>query len=69
MVMKELAKALAGTAFGSAALAPGAIPGGGFDASGAGIERLIRCTSLRRLGTPEEVAGMALALSIDRFSA
>lgn len=51
------------------AIAPGAIPGGGFDAKGAGIERLTRCTSLRRLGTPEEVAGTALALLADRFSA
>lgn len=69
MVMKELAKALGPHGIRVNAIAPGAIPGGGFDASGAGIERLIRCTSLRRLGTPEEVAGMALALLVDRFSA
>jgi len=69
MVMKELAKALGPHGIRVNALAPGAIPGGGFDASGAGIERLIRCTSLRRLGTPDEVAGMALALLVDRFSA
>jgi NAD(P)-dependent dehydrogenase (short-subunit alcohol dehydrogenase family) len=69
MVMKELAKALGPHGIRVNALAPGAIPGGGFDASGAGLERLIRCTSLRRLGTPEEVAGMALALLVDRFSA
>ena len=69
MVMKELAKALGPHGIRVNAIAPGAIPGGGFDAGGAGIERLIRCTSLRRLGTPEEVAGMALALLVDRFSA
>ena len=32
------------------------------------MERLARCTSLRRLGTPGEIAGMALALLVDRFS-
>jgi NAD(P)-dependent dehydrogenase (short-subunit alcohol dehydrogenase family) len=69
MVVKELAKALGPHGIRVNAIAPGAIPGGGFDASGAGIERLIRCTSLRRLGTPEEIAGMALALLVDRFSA
>ncbi len=69
MVMKELARALGPHGIRVNAIAPGAIPGGGFDASGAGIERLVRCTSLRRLGTPDEVAGMALALLVDRFSA
>jgi NAD(P)-dependent dehydrogenase (short-subunit alcohol dehydrogenase family) len=69
MVVKELARALGPHGIRVNAIAPGAIPGGGFDASGAGIDRLIRCTSLRRLGTPEEVAGMALALLVDRFSA
>jgi NAD(P)-dependent dehydrogenase (short-subunit alcohol dehydrogenase family) len=34
-----------------------------------GLERLTRCTSLRRLGTPEDIAGMAIALLVDRFSA
>jgi 3-oxoacyl-[acyl-carrier protein] reductase len=48
---------------------PGAIPGGGFDAGSAGLDRLAGCTSLRRLGTPEDIAGMALALLSDRFSA
>jgi NAD(P)-dependent dehydrogenase (short-subunit alcohol dehydrogenase family) len=69
MVMKELAKALGPHGIRVNAIAPGAIPGGGFDAKGAGIERLTRCTSLRRLGTPEDVAGMAVALLADRFSA
>jgi NAD(P)-dependent dehydrogenase (short-subunit alcohol dehydrogenase family) len=69
MVVKELARALGPRGIRVNALAPGAIPGGGFDARGAGIERLTRCTSLRRLGTPEEIAGMALALLVDRFSA
>jgi NAD(P)-dependent dehydrogenase (short-subunit alcohol dehydrogenase family) len=69
MVMKELARALGPHGIRVNAIAPGAIPGGGFDAKGAGVERLTRCTSLRRLGTPEDVAGMAVALLCDRFSA
>ena len=69
MVVKELAKALGPHGIRVNAIAPGAVPGGGFDAGGAGIERLTRCTSLRRLGTPEEIAGTALALLVDRFSA
>ena len=68
MVMKELAKALGPHGIRVNAIAPGAIPGGGFDAKGAGIERLTRCTSLRRLGSPEDIAGMAVALLSDRFS-
>ena len=69
MVMKELARALGPHGIRVNAIAPGAVPGGGFDAGGAGLERLTRCTSLRRLGTPEEIAGTALALLVDRFSA
>jgi 3-oxoacyl-[acyl-carrier protein] reductase len=69
MTVKELAKAFGPHGIRINAIAPGAIPGGGFDATGAGIERLTRCTSLRRLGTPADVAGMALALLCDRFSA
>jgi NAD(P)-dependent dehydrogenase (short-subunit alcohol dehydrogenase family) len=68
MVMKELAKALGPHGIRVNAIAPGAIPGGGFDAKGAGIERLTRCTSLGRLGSPEDIAGMAVALLSDRFS-
>ncbi len=69
MLMKELARALGPQGIRVNAIAPGAIPGGGFDAKGAGIERLTRCTSLGRLGTPEDIAGMAVALLCDRFSA
>jgi NAD(P)-dependent dehydrogenase (short-subunit alcohol dehydrogenase family) len=69
MLVKELARALGPHGIRVNALAPGAIPGGGFDAAGAGVQRLIGCTSLRRLGTPEDIAGMALALLADRFSA
>jgi NAD(P)-dependent dehydrogenase (short-subunit alcohol dehydrogenase family) len=69
MLVKELARALGPHGIRVNAIAPGAIPGGGFDAKGAGIERLTRCTSLRRLGTAEDIAGMAVALLADRFSA
>jgi 3-oxoacyl-[acyl-carrier protein] reductase len=69
ILMKELAKALGPHGIRVNAIAPGAIPGGGFDAKSAGLERLTRCTSLRRLGTPEDIAGMAVALLAERFSA
>jgi NAD(P)-dependent dehydrogenase (short-subunit alcohol dehydrogenase family) len=69
MLVKELARALGPHGIRVNAIAPGAIPGGGFDTAAAGAQRLIACTSLRRLGTPEEVAGMAVALLSDRFSA
>lgn len=68
MLMKELARALGPHGIRVNAIAPGAIPGGGFAAESAGIERLTQCTSLRRLGKPEEIAGMAVALLADRFS-
>lgn len=69
MLVKELARALGPHGIRVNAIAPGAIPGGGFDAKAAGLDRLARCTSLRRLGTPEDIAGMAVALLADRFSA
>jgi 3-oxoacyl-[acyl-carrier protein] reductase len=69
MIMKEFAKALGPHGIRVNAIAPGAVPGGGFDAASAGLERLIACTSLRRLGTPEDIAAMAVALLCDRFSA
>lgn len=68
MLMKELARALGPHGIRVNAIAPGAIPGGGFDAKASGVERLTRCTSLGRLGKPEEIAGMALALLVERFS-
>lgn len=68
MLVKELARALGPHGIRVNAIAPGAIPGGGFDAKAAGLDRLAKCTSLRRLGTPEDVAGMAVALLSDRFS-
>lgn len=69
MVVKELARAFGPYGIRINAIAPGAIPGGGFDAAASGLERLTDCTSLKRLGTPAEIAGMAVALLCDRFSA
>jgi NAD(P)-dependent dehydrogenase (short-subunit alcohol dehydrogenase family) len=69
MLVKELARALGPHGIRVNAIAPGAIPGGGFDAKASGIERLTACTSLGRLGTPQDIAGMAVALLADRFSA
>jgi len=68
MLMKELARALGPHGIRVNAIAPGAIPGGGFDVKASGADRLLACTSLKRLGKPEEVAGMAVALLADRFS-
>lgn len=68
MLVKELARALGPHGIRVNAIAPGAIPGGGFAAEAAGIERLTKCTALKRLGKPEEIAGMAVALLSDRFS-
>jgi NAD(P)-dependent dehydrogenase (short-subunit alcohol dehydrogenase family) len=68
MLMKELARALGPHGIRVNAIAPGAIPGGGFDVKASGADRLVACTSLKRLGKPEEVAGMAVALLAERFS-
>lgn len=68
MLVQELARAFGPRGIRVNAIAPGAIPGGGFDAQAAGVDRLVRCTSLRRLGAPEEIASMAVVLLADRFS-
>jgi NAD(P)-dependent dehydrogenase (short-subunit alcohol dehydrogenase family) len=66
MVVKELARALGPHGIRVNALAPGAIPGGGFKADVATLEPKI---ALGRTGTPEDIAGMAVALLCERFSA
>ena len=66
MVVQELARALGPHGIRVNALAPGAIPGGGFKADVPALEAKI---ALRRTGTPEDIAGMAVALLADRFSA
>ena len=65
MVVKELARALGPSGIRVNAIAPGAIPGGGFAANVAALEKMI---PLGRTGTPEDIAGMAVALLCDRFS-
>jgi 3-oxoacyl-[acyl-carrier protein] reductase len=65
MVVKELARALGADGIRVNAIAPGAIPGGGFDANIAAFAKMI---PLGRTGTPEDVADMAIALLCDRFS-
>ncbi len=65
MVVKELARALGPSGIRVNAITPGAIPGGGFAANVAALEKMI---PLGRTGTPEDVAAMAVALLCDRFS-
>jgi len=65
MVVKELARALGADGIRVNAIAPGAIPGGGFDADTKALERMI---PLGRTGTPDDIADMAVALLCDRFS-
>ena len=64
MIMKELARALGPAGIRVNALAPGAIAGGGFAANPALAAKI----ALGRLGAPEDIAPMAVALLADRFS-
>lgn len=65
MLVKELARALGAAGIRVNAIAPGAIPGGGFEADTAALEKMI---PLGRTGTPQDIADMAAALLCDRFS-
>lgn len=65
MLVKELARALGTSGIRVNAIAPGAIPGGGFAADVAALEKKI---PLGRTGTPEDIAAMAVALLSERFS-
>jgi 3-oxoacyl-[acyl-carrier protein] reductase len=65
MVVKELARALGPHGIRVNAIAPGAIPGGGFAAPQALADKI----ALKRFGTPAEVAAMALAVLSERFGA
>src|SRR5262245_64444713 len=65
MVLKELARALGPAGIRVNALAPGAVPGGGFNAAAFSFDGKI---PLGRLGRPEDMADMAAALLSDRFS-
>jgi NAD(P)-dependent dehydrogenase (short-subunit alcohol dehydrogenase family) len=65
MLMKELARALGPRGIRVNAIAPGAIPGGGFAAPQAMADKI----PLGRFGTPADVAAMAVAVLSERFGA
>jgi NAD(P)-dependent dehydrogenase (short-subunit alcohol dehydrogenase family) len=65
MLVKELARTLGRYGIRVNAIAPGAIPGGGFNAPPGMVEKI----PLRRFGTPADVAGMAVAVLSERFGA
>jgi NAD(P)-dependent dehydrogenase (short-subunit alcohol dehydrogenase family) len=65
MLVKEMAKALGPQGIRVNAIAPGAIPGGGFNAPPAMVEKI----PLRRFGTPADVAAMSVAILSERFGA
>jgi NAD(P)-dependent dehydrogenase (short-subunit alcohol dehydrogenase family) len=65
MLVKEFARALGPYGIRVNAIAPGAIPGGGFNADVAALTKMI---PLGRTGTPQDIADMAVALLCDRFS-
>ncbi|MGE5149092.1 MAG: SDR family NAD(P)-dependent oxidoreductase [Rhodospirillaceae bacterium] len=65
MVMKELARVLAPNGIRVNAIAPGAIPGGGFVAGNLGD--LVAQIPLGRPGTPDDIAQMAVAVLSERF--
>ena len=64
MVMKELARTLAPDGIRVNAIAPGAIPGGGFARN---MDELVAQIPLGRPGTPDDVAQIAVALLSERF--
>lgn len=65
MVMKELARTLVRDGIRVNAIAPGAIPGGGFVADN--LASLVAQIPLGRTGTPDDIAQMAVAVLSERF--
>jgi NAD(P)-dependent dehydrogenase (short-subunit alcohol dehydrogenase family) len=65
MVMKELARVLAPDGIRVNAIAPGAIPGGGFVAGN--LAELVAQIPLGRAGTPDDIAQVAVAILSERF--
>jgi 3-oxoacyl-[acyl-carrier protein] reductase len=67
MIMKEMARQLGPAGIRVNAIAPGAIPGGGFATSDDAFQPK-RKIPLGRFGAPEDISGPALALLSNRFS-
>lgn len=65
MVMKELARALGPAGIRVNAIAPGAVPGAGFK----GSPELVNKIALKRLGKPEDIAPMAVAILSEKYGA
>jgi NAD(P)-dependent dehydrogenase (short-subunit alcohol dehydrogenase family) len=65
MVVKELARALGPAGIRVNAIVPGAVPGAGFQ----GSPDLVRKIALGRVGRPEDIAPMAVAILSERFGA
>jgi NAD(P)-dependent dehydrogenase (short-subunit alcohol dehydrogenase family) len=65
MLVREFARALGKDGIRVNAIAPGAIPGGGFDA--AKNPGLLATIPMGRFGTPADVASMAIAVLSERF--
>jgi NAD(P)-dependent dehydrogenase (short-subunit alcohol dehydrogenase family) len=65
MVVKELARALGPAGIRVNAIAPGAVPGAGFK----GSPGLVGKIALGRVGKPEDIAPMAVAVLSERFGA
>jgi 3-oxoacyl-[acyl-carrier protein] reductase len=65
MLVKELARALGPNGIRVNAIAPGAIPGGGFNAGAYSFDGKI---PLGRLGTADDIANMTMAIMSDRFA-
>jgi len=65
MVMKELARALGPAGIRVNAIAPGAVPGAGFQ----GAPELVEKIALKRLGKPEDIAPMAVAILSEKYGA
>ena len=66
MIMKELARQLGPDGIRANAIAPGAIPGGGFNTSGDRFKPKQKIP-LQRMGTADDVAEAAIALLSNRF--
>ncbi len=65
MVMKELARTLGKDGIRVNAIAPGAVPGAGFNGSPGLVDRI----ALGRVGKPADIAPMAVAILSEKFGA